>query len=481
MIACLAALLLAPIRPNIVLIFCDDLGYHEVGVNGLKHVETPNIDRLAKGGLQLTRFYTASPVCAPARASLLLGQHTGNTPIRGNKEVGGWKLNEGEGQFALASQYVTIAERLKTAGYTTAVTGKWASGGPGTEGHPNRQGFDYFFGYLCQRQAHNFYPPYLWQNHDIYLLPQNTYVNVHTRVTKSEATDDTFKKFIGGQYSSREITKKATDWIQSRKSEPFFLYFPTTLPHVALQAPPEAVNQFPREWDTQPYLGENGYCPCERPRATYAAMLAELDRSVGELISAVEKSGKLSNTLFIFTSDNGTTHLGQVDREFFGSLGELRGTKSTLYDGGIRVPFFAYWPGKIPARVVDNQFAYVPDLAPTFGKLAGFKGGSFDGLDLSDVLLGGNASEPRNLYFEYPEAGSWQAVILDSRWKVLRKELGKGNKKVEVYDLLNDMRESNDISSSRQDLVQRGLSFFSKHHKPNVDFPLPGIDTKPKP
>lgn len=463
-------------KPNIVLIFCDDLGYHETGITGLKHVATPNIDRLARSGTILTRFYTASPVCAPARASLLLGEHTGHSPIRGNKEVGGWGLNEGEGQFPLANEFVTLAERLKTVGYQTAAIGKWASGGPGTEGHPNRQGFDFFFGYLCQRQAHNFYPAYLWRNHDVFLLPGNSYFNVHTRVTPEEVSPALFAKFKGRQYAPHEMTKQATSWIATQKTKPFFLYFPTTLPHVALQAPDEAIAKFPKEWDTKPYLGENGYCPAERPRATYAAMLTELDLSVGALMDAVEKAGKTKDTIFIFTSDNGTSFLNQVDREFFGSLGKLNGAKSTLYEGGIKVPTFVSWPGRIPAGRVLDQVGYLPDLLPTFGRLAGVDTPASDGIDLSSVWLGGTKTSARTLYFEYPENGGWQAAIFDNRFKVLRKQLAQSLDSWEVYDLLSDEAEKSNLVSSRRDLVERATKFFAAEHRRNRDFPLPGVD-----
>ncbi len=466
-------------KPNIVLIFCDDLGFHEIGANGLKQVQTPNIDRLARTGSSFTRFYTSCPVCAPARAGLMTGRHNGHSPVRGNQEVGGWALNSGEGQFGLPASELTLAERLKSVGYTTAVTGKWGLGAPGTESHPNRQGFDYFFGYNCQRQAHNFYPPYLWQNSDVFLLTGNSYFNVHSKLTPEQATPEAFEKFIGKDYSPRIITQKAVDWMKGVKTQPFFLYFSTTLPHVSLQAPKETVDLFPKEWDSAPYLGTNGYCPSERPRATYAAMLTELDRSVGSLIKAVEEKGQMENTLFIFTSDNGTTFLGQVDSRFFGSLGDLRGAKSSLYEGGIKVPFIASWPGKIPAGRRVDQVSYLPDLTPTFGALAGFKPGRTDGMDLSSILLGGSKNSPRSLYFEYPEGPSWQGAILDDRWKALRQGMAKATAKIEVYDLYADPSEKTDISESRPDLVRRAAAFLSKNHVPNKDFPLPGVDTVP--
>lgn len=466
-------------KPNVVLIFFDDLGFHELGAQGLQNVKTPNMDRLVRTGTSFTRFYTSCPVCAPARAGLMTGKHNGRSPIRGNKEVGGWELNTGEGNFPLPPQETTLAERFRSVGYATGMAGKWGLGAPGTESTPNKQGFDYFFGYLCQRQAHNLYPAYLWQNSDVFLLTGNPYFRVHSRLTPEQATPEAFSRFIGRQYAPALMTEKAVSWIKGVKNQPFFMYFASPLPHVALQAPKETVDLFPREWDSKPYLGEGGYCPSERPRATYAAMLTELDRSVGALIKAVEDKGQLENTLFILTSDNGTTFVKQVDSGFFGSLGSLRGAKSSLYEGGIKVPFIASWPGKIPAGRQVDQVSYLPDLTPTLGALAGFKAGRTDGIDLSSVILGAPKTKPRSLYFEYPEGPSWQGAIFDDRFKVLRQGMARNEAKMEVYDLFSDPSEKTDIADLRPDLVKRALTFFAKSRVPNKDFPLPGVDTPP--
>jgi arylsulfatase A-like enzyme len=473
--ALVAAAVAAP--PNVVLIFADDLGIGEVGAYGQQKVPTPNLDRLAKEGTRFTRFYTASPVCAPSRASLLTGKHTGRSPIRGNKEVGGWELNSGEGQMSLPAAERTIAEGFKERGYATAAIGKWGLGAPGSEGHPNNQGFDTFFGYLCQRQAHNLYPAYLWHNSDVHLLTGNRYYRPSVKITHEQATDETFATFVGKQFAEHELRAQAVKWIELQKERPFFLYYASPMPHVSLQAPPDEVAKFPLEWDPEPYLGQNGYVPAKRPRATYAAMISALDTSVGAILDTLERTGKLDSTLIIFTSDNGPTFLGQVDRAFFNSSAGLRGTKSTGYEGGIRMPMLVRWPGQVPAGRVLDQVSYAPDLMPTLAAVAGFRPGSHDGQNQLAVWRGGASSRRKELYFEFPENGGFLAAIFDDRWKAIRPRLAQGNKSIEIYDLDMDPAEKTDLAASRPDLVRRAERFFALEHRPNPNFPLPGVDS----
>ncbi len=464
-------------KPNVIIFFCDDLGFNEIGPFGQMKIPTPNLDLLAREGKILKRFYTASPVCAPSRASLMTGKHTGHSPIRGNSEVGGWELNEGEGQISLPSNEITLAKRFKSVGYQTAALGKWGMGAPGSEGVPNKHGFDYFFGYLCQRKAHNHYPAYLWENQDVYLLTGNSYFRPQKRITAAQATPEMFASFIGKQYAPDEITGKATTWIDKNHAKPFFMYFATTLPHTSLQAPQEAVDKFPKEWDTTPYLGENGYVPCARPRATYAAMIAKIDDEVGALRAALKKNGLDRNTLILFTSDNGTTFLKQVDRQFFGSLGDLRGTKSTCYEGGIKMPAIAWWPGQIKPGTSSEQFMYTCDLTATLGSIAGFASKGTDGVDVLKSFTGNESVVRPPIYFEFPEELGYQAVIMDSRYKAILPETRRGNKKIEVYDLIADPNEKSDLAQKRPDLVKKGKALIDANHIPNKVFPLPGIDT----
>ncbi|MEQ1822325.1 MAG: arylsulfatase [Fimbriimonadaceae bacterium] len=466
----LSAVLLGMVvkKPNIVLIYCDDLGYREVGCYGQEIIPTPNIDRLAAEGIKFTRYYTASPVCAPSRASLMTGKHTGHSPIRGNKEVGGWGLNDGEGQMSLPAKEFTIAEGMKQAGYSTACIGKWGLGAPMSEGHPNNQGFDYFFGYLCQRRAHNLFPSVLWENADVYQLPGNPYFDVHKKPT--DPID--YGTFIGKQYAPEECLDKATAWIAKQKS-PFFLYYSTLLPHVSLQAPPDEVAKF--SFEEKPY-GGGSYAACRSPRATYAAMVAHIDKEVGSIMTALAKKGEEKNTLVVFTSDNGTTFLPQVDAKFFKSLGELRGFKSSCYEGGIRLPFIARWPEKVRGGQTSSQVAYACDLISTFGAIAGYHANRQDGLDLSGMLLGGGTVRRKQLYFEFPEGQAYWAAILDDKWKAIIPNLKAGNRKVEIYDLEADPGESNNVAQAHAELVARAEKVFRKEHVPNKDFPLPGVD-----
>lgn len=458
--------------PNIVLILADDLGIGEIGAYGQQKIRTPNIDRLAAEGVRFTRFYAASPVCAPTRASLLTGKHQGRAAIRGNSEVGGWGLNEGEGQLPLPRSETTLATLLGRQGYATACVGKWGLGGPGSEGHPLNHGFDFFFGYLCQRQAHNYYPTHLWRNHDVFILEKNRYFAAHQKV---EAPPASFAEWKGSQYSPDLLDDQALLWVSSQPGSPFFLYFAPTLPHVALQAPDDLVDAYPREWDAEPYLGQNGYLPCERPRATYAAMISHLDRFVGKLRDRLEKSGRLQNTVVVFTSDNGTAPNGGVDRDFFNSLGGLRGYKTQLWEGGVRVPMIVWRPGRFAPGIVDEP-CQSSDVLPTVLALAGApRPRGVTGLDMSPLLTGAAKRLDRDhLYFEFRESPS-QAVLMDRRWKAIRPRLAK-SLDFELYDLSNDPGEKENVASAHPDLVSRAQKLCRSERVPNRLFPLPGID-----
>ncbi|HLP00046.1 MAG TPA: sulfatase-like hydrolase/transferase, partial [Fimbriimonas sp.] len=332
-----ASLLAASSRPNIVYIMADDLGYGDVGCFGQTKIPTPNIDRIAKLGVRMTRAYTASAVCAPTRYSLMTGKHQGHADIRGNKEAGGFGPNDKEGQMPIKLTETTMAEVLQKGGYRTGLIGKWGLGGPTYGQRPMEHGFETFYGYLCQRRAHNFYPTYLWKNSDVDLLDNPVY-NAHQKLTTPLSTENEYYERYGGKtYAPRKISAACVDFINDKQQgQPFFLYYAPTLPHVALQAPQEWVDRFPKEWDEKPYLGQNGYLPCARPRATYAAMVAYLDWTVGEIMKALEATGEAENTLLIFTSDNGAvSNVGGTDLPFFNSNGGLRAGKMSLYEGGI--------------------------------------------------------------------------------------------------------------------------------------------------
>ena len=463
--------------PNIVYIMADDLGYGEVGCFGQTKIPTPNIDRLAERGIKMTRSYSASAVCAPTRCSLLTGKHQGHAAIRGNTEQGGFGPNDPEGQCPLPSTERTIAEALKSKGYTTGIVGKWGLGGPDTGQTPMDHGFDFFYGYLCQRRAHNYYPVYLWKNHQPDLL-DNPEFSAHQRIDTPLAKDeDYYEKYQGKTYSATRLMEECQGFIRSAKDKPFFLYYAPTLPHVALQAPPEWIDRFPREWDPTPYLGKGGYLPTPRPRATYAAMIAYFDYTVGEIVRTLEETGTADNTLIIVTSDNGPTFAGGVDAKFFDSTGGLRGGKMNLYEGGIRMPFVAAWPGHIKPGSTSGHVNVCYDAFATLCEAAGVRAIKSDGLSYLPALLGRHQPDRDYVYFEYPESSSMQAVIFENV-KVIRPNLSKNPDKFEVYDLATDPKESNDLSSTRQDLVDKARRVFVKEHVRNNTFPLPGVDSK---
>lgn len=462
-------------KPNIIYIMADDLGYRELGCFGQKKIPTPYIDRLAAEGMVLTRTYSASPVCAPTRCSLLTGKHQGHAAIRGNKELGGFGPNDKEGQMPLPLSEVTVAELLKSSGYRTGLVGKWGLGGTGVGEVPTDHGFDFFYGYLCQRRAHNYYPAYLWNGRDVDLL-NNAVYSAHQKIAEPLETEAEYEQRYGGNsYSATKLYEACKAFIGRKSDEPFFLYFAPTLPHVALQAPREWVDKFPRDWDTKPYLGEDGYLPNARPRATYAAMIAYLDFSVGEIMSALEKAGKANNTLIIFTSDNGATNVGGVDRDFFESNGELRDGKMSLYEGGIRVPMVARWPGRIPARSRSDSVIVCFDMLATLCEAASVKAPKTDGVSYLPSLLGNQREKREYVYFEYPEASAMQAVIFGNL-KVIRPDLKKNPSRVEVYDLASDPGEKNNISAARPELVAKALEVMKREHRPNKNFPLGVLD-----
>ena len=461
--------------PNIVYIMADDLGYGDVGCFGQKKIPTPNIDQLAKEGIKMTRSYSASAVCAPTRCSLLTGRHQGHASIRGNRENGGFGPNDPEGQTALPASDLTIAQILKGQGYTTGIVGKWGLGGPAPGESPLDHGFEFFYGYLCQRRAHNYYPAYLWKNRQPDLLGNRVF-DAHQRISAPLENDDAYyAKYQDNTYSPTRLMEACTGFIRNSAKQPFFLYYAPTLPHVALQAPVDWINHFPKEWDPKPYLGAGGYLPTPRPHATYAAMIAYLDYTIGQVIKALRETGNEQKTLIIVTSDNGPTTAGGVDPTFFNSAGGLRGGKMDLYEGGIRMPFVARWPGRIPAGTVSNHVNVCYDAMATLCDVVGVPSPKTDGLSYLPALLGKKQPTRDYVYFEYPEASSMRAVLIGNM-KVIQSDLMKHRDRFEVYDLDMDPTESRDLSSSRTDIVSKAKEIFAKEHRQNAMFPLPGVD-----
>jgi arylsulfatase A len=427
-------------RPNIVFILADDLGWGEVGCYGQAKIRTPHLDRLAAEGARWTQMYAGNAVCAPSRCSLLTGKHPGRAHVRSNRET------KPEGQTPIPDAAVTVAEILKASGYATAAIGKWGLGGPGSEGDPIRQGFDLFYGYNCQAHAHTYYPTYLWRN------------------DRRVALD-------GKTYTHDLLEKEALEFVRSHKDKPFFLYLPFTIPHVAMQVPDEDLDAYPG-WEDPPYTGGKGYTPHPRPRAAHAAMVSRMDRSVGRLLDLLAELRLEKDTLVIFSSDNGSIDaVGGHDLKFFQGNGPLRGQKGDLYEGGIRVPFIARWPGRLdPGRVIDRPGAFW-DVLPTLAAAAGAEAPKdVDGLN----LLG--SARHAHFYWEFAGYGGQQAVRLGD-WKGIRRNLQKGEiTPLELYDLAKDIGETTDVAAANPEVVARVEAIMKASHERSTLFPLKAID-----
>jgi len=447
-----------PRLPNIVFILADDLGYAEVGCYGQKKIRTPCLDQLAKEGVRFMQFYCGNAVCAPSRCVLMTGKHAGHAFVRDNRSI------KPEGQTPIPADCVTIAKLLKKKGYATAAIGKWGLGGPGTEGDPNRQGFDLFYGFNCQGHAHNHYPTYLWRN------------------DRREGLDNdgTLK---GRQHSHDLFEAEALKFIKDHEDKPFFLYVPFTIPHVSLQVPEDSLREYVGKWDDPPYWGEHDYLPCRHPRATYAAMVTRMDRSVGRILDRIKKLGLDENTIVMFSSDNGPTHdrAGGSDSAFFESAGPLRGLKGSLYEGGIRVPYIVRWPGKFKAGRTSDLPAVFYDVMPTLCEIAGCPvPKEIDGLSILPTLLGkGEQKNHEFLYWEFPSYGGQQAVRM-SDWKGVRQGLRKGATAIQLYNLADDIGEKHDLAAKHPDIVARIEKIMQEQHVPSAIFPLKTIDQPAK-
>lgn len=456
----------ASTKPNIIYIYADDLGYGELGCYGQTKIRTPNLDRMAAEGLRFTQHYASAPVCAPSRCMLLTGQHGGHAYIRGNYELGGFADSLEGGQMPLAAGIATLPAMLKKAGYTTGLCGKWGLGMVGSlGGSPLEHGFDYYFGYLCQKQSHNFYPTHLWENDRRYPL-SNPSFQVHAPVDSAKATDADFARFIGKEYAPALMTEKALGFIRSNKARPFFLYLPYTLPHVSLQAPPEAVQAYIGAFEEKPYYGQKGYASTRYPRATYSAMITYLDAQVGRILAEIKALGLDENTIVMFSSDNGATFAGGVDPVFFNSTGGLRGLKMDVYEGGIRVPFIARWPEKIAPGRVSDHISVQYDLPATLAELTGQSFGPTDGISFLPTLLGKNAQQRSHefLYFEYPEKGGQLAIRMGD-WKGVRTEVRKNKAaRWQLYNLKNDLTETTDLAGQYPKIIQQLDALLGKEH-----------------
>ncbi len=467
--------------PNIIYILADDLGYGELGVYGQSVIETPNIDALANGGMKFTQHYSGAPVCAPARCVLLTGQHTGHAYVRGNDE---WK-DRGEvwdyqamfdnpfleGQRPLPDSLLTVGEMLQAAGYVTGAVGKWGLGAPTTEGVPNKQGFDFFYGYNCQRQAHTLYPMHLWRNEERDIL-DNKMVAPRSNLAEGADPNDSasYADFELNDYAPEMMHQEALQFLDTIADQPFFLYYASPIPHVPLQAPEKWVNYYRKKLGPEePFTGKS-YFPSQYPRATYAAMISYLDEQVGDLIAKLKAKGEYENTLIIFSSDNGPTYTGGADTPFFDSAKpfktEYGWAKGFVHEGGIRVPMIASWPGKIQAGTESDHISAFYDVMPTLCEVANQpKPANTDGISFLPTLLQQTQEEHAFLYWEFPAYQGQQAVRM-GKWKAIRRDIFKGNMELELYDLMTDPQEQNNIAAAHPEVVKQIAGIMKEQHLP---------------
>ncbi|MDB6034423.1 MAG: N-acetylgalactosamine-6-sulfatase [Verrucomicrobiales bacterium] len=418
-------------KPNIIFILADDLGYGDVGCYGQTKIKTPNIDKLAEEGMRFTQCYAGTTVCAPSRACLMTGLHSGHVRIRGNAAV------------PLQAQDVTVAEVLKSANYHTGAVGKWGLGLAGTPGTPTRQGFEDWVGYLGQTHAHNYYPTQLYRNDTLFVLDKNLYGNK-------------------GQYAQDLFSQVASNYVRINKYGSFFLYLAYTIPHANNELKQKGM-EVPSD---EPYSNENW----PQPEKNKAAMITRLDRDIGALMQQLKQLKIDDNTVVFFTSDNGPHKEGGVDPEFFKSSGPLRGIKRDLYEGGIRVPMIARWPGKIKAGTVSEQVWAFWDFLPTAADIAGVSvPPGNDGISMLPTLLGQKQTNQHEfLYWEFHEKGSTQAVRMGD-WKAIRPEVGKP---LELYHLKADIGETTNVASEHPEIVEQIERYLKTARKADPRWPL---------
>lgn len=464
--------------PNIVLMVADDLGYREVGCFGQQRIRTPHLDQLASQGMRLTQHYSGNAVCAPSRCVLMTGKHPGHAWIRNNSEI------KPEGQRSIPDHEVTIAELLSNLGYATGAFGKWGLGAPGSEGDPLHQGFDRFYGYNCQRHAHSYYPDYLWSDDQRVPLMNDPAIPGHAGLKSGADPNDprSYDAFKGDDYAPERINQEVLAFIRANRRRPFFLYYPTIIPHLALHVPHEDLQPYLQQgWEDPPFtrIGRRGYTPHFTPRAAYAAMITRMDQYLGNVLHLLDELQLTDNTIVIFSSDNGASHLKQeVDYDFFSSVGELRGLKGSLYEGGVRVPTLVRWHGHVAADSTNDRVSGFEDWIPTLLDLIGRTDiipTSVDGLSLAPSLLGKRQSPRPYLYREFSGYGGQQSIRVGD-WKAIRTKLAQGKVVTQLYDLKQDISESNDVAENHPEVVARLSQLMKEQHVPSPLFPLRPFD-----
>ncbi|MDO4704494.1 MAG: arylsulfatase [Tannerella sp.] len=443
-------------KPNVVFIIADDLGYGDLSCYGQEKFRTPEIDRVALHGVRFTQCYSGTTVSAPSRASLLTGLHTGHACIRGNKEV------EPEGQFPLPQGTNTFFKLFKEAGYTTGAFGKWGLGSPGSEGDPNRQYVDEFYGYNCQLLAHNYYPDHIWHNDQRIDFPDND--------------NGAF-----GTYAQDLIQEKCLAFLDEHHRKPFFLFVPCVLPHAELLVPEDSIirkfrGMYPEKphhgTDDGPAFRKGGYCSQVYPRATFAAMVYRFDVYVGQIVRKLKELGVYDNTLIIITSDNGPHQEGGADPDFFNSNGVYRGYKRDLYEGGIRVPMIVSWKGRVAEGTSNDLMCAFWDWMPTFAELTGTRNVQTDGISILPAITGKGKQASRDyLYFEFLELGGRQAVRKGD-WKLIRQNIRKDGGTYELYNISSDPSENHNVISEYPQKADELRALMEQSHVEDPNWSL---------
>jgi arylsulfatase A len=439
-LVCLADFSHAASKPNVIYIIADDLGYGDLSAYGQTKFSTPNIDAIAKKGIMFKQHYSSAPVCAPARGALMTGMHVGHGAVRGNFEV------KPEGQQPMPAGTFTLAHMFKKAGYATGAFGKWGLGAPGSTSEPLKMGFDRFYGFNCQRQAHHYYPYFLWNDNQREMLWGNFGMETH-------------------EYAPDLIQKQALRFVEANKDRPFFLFYPLIQPHAEMFAPEKYIAKYRGKFlpessfkgvDGGPGFRNKEYGSQPEAHAAFAAMVETMDEDIGELMAKLTELGIADNTLVMFTSDNGPHQEAGHDPDYFKSNGGLRGYKRDLYDGGIRVPMIAIWPGKIAAGTVTDHVSAFHDVLPTMAEVTGQAGPEgIDGISFLPTLLqSGTQRQHDYLYWEFHEKKG-RVAIRKGNWKGVRYDVSVDpNSPLELYDLSKDPGETNNVAARNPEIVR---------------------------
>jgi len=435
----------APLRPNIIFILTDDLGQGDLSFLGQTQFKTPNIDRLASEGMYLSRHYSGSAVCAPSRSCLMTGQHTGHTHVRAN---GPFQLRTGD-------QDVTVAQVLQSAGYRTGMIGKAGTGCSVAPGQPKEKGFDYFYGFNSHGAAHHYYPPKMYRNSEEILFPNN-------------------HKHTGDTYCQDLFLEEALSFIRENKDQPFFLHYSELIPHASLVVPEKWIAPFRGKFEERTTTNIGSYAPTDEPMAIFAGMVTRLDWEVGQIMAELKALGLDENTLVMFSSDHGAHSAGGHLQTDFNSSGDLRGEKRDLYEGGIRVPTIARWPGRIAPGSRSDHVSAFWDFLPTAAELAGVSDlpDGIDGFSFAPTLLGEPDRQEKHdyLYWEFYEQNGKRAALFGDDIKAVQLNLAFTlDGPVEIYDLKRDPTETTDIAGDHPEWVQRAREIFEEAHTPNDD------------